>query len=78
MARKSRAKYAPGAPITKFDDLLKQRVVYVAFGYDKPFVVKPINKGWFMSWQLQFIDAKLKQRRIFYAVPLEKTPRKKS
>ena len=52
-------KYKKGAPITSFDELVKQEFIY---DHDKI-----LHQGWFLSWQTRWTKNRIESGCLFYA-----------
>lgn len=57
----SKKKWCRGAPILSLDALVKQDVVF--------FQKKPVNRGWFLSWQLRMTESLIESHSLYYAIP---------
>lgn len=62
----SKAKYKKGRLITSLDELVKQPVVWHQIGGSH----KVVARGWFLSFQLNFIYNQILVQRIYVADPI--------
>lgn len=63
----SKPKYKKGRLITSLDELVKQPVIWYQFGIGH----KVLAKGWFLSFQVNFIYNQFLGKRIYTAELIE-------
>ena len=63
-------KYKVGKRIKSLNQLMKQELIYVKYGYsNEPYYFRILHCGWFQNYQFRLIVNYLKCGKLYKAVP---------